>query len=198
MTVIQPQSDKTSTTRKVLTGGGWSMMLLRALIAIGIGIFLFVAPAAAITRLGQLLGIYAIIDGLGNAYGAVRGQGGRARLWLLARGALSIIVGLLLVLLPLQFTGVNGVLWLYLFALQAITAGLIGLFIAIRARKEIGNVPGMLAYNLVYIALGAFLLIGPSQFGDALTRYSAVTLLVIGLLLLIVALVMRGQRARNS
>ncbi len=198
MTVIQPQSDKSSATRKVLTGGGWPLMLLRALFALFIGVYLLVAPADAVTRLGQLLGIYAIIDGLGNAYGALRGQGGNARLWLLARGALSIIVGLLLVLLPFQFTSINGVIWLYLFALQAVTAGLIGLFIAVRARKEIGNVPGMLAYNLAYLALGAFLFIGPSQFGDALTRYSAIALLVIGLILLIVALVMRARRAKGA
>ena len=186
--------DKPGKTRKVLTGGGWPIMLLRAILALIIGIYLFIAPDDATTRLGQFLGVFAIIDGIGNAYGAIRGQGGDARIWLLVRGALSIIVGLLLVLLPFQFPDLNGTIWLYLFAFQAVVASLIGLFIAIRARKEIGNVPGMLGYNLAYLALGIFLFNGPSQFGDALIRYSAVTFLAIGVLLLIVALIMRARK----
>ncbi len=61
-------------------------------------------------------------------------------------------------------------------------------------RKHIGNVPGMLLYNLAYLALGIFLLIGPSQFGDQLLSYSGFGLLALGVVLLIVALVMRIRR----
>lgn len=195
MTVIQPKSDKSGATRRVLTGGGWPVMLLRAIVALVIGIYLFIAPEDATIRFAQFLGVYAIIDGLGNSYGAIRGQGGDARIWLLVRGALSIIVGLLLVLLPFQFTDLDGNLWLYLFALQAVVAGLIGLYVGIRARKDIGNLPGMLGYNLAYLALGIFLFIGPSQFGDALLRYSAIAFVAIGVLLLIVALIMRARKS---
>ncbi len=188
MTVVQPDPKKSSAARKVLTGGGWPMMLVRGVIALVIGIYLLIAPDDATTRFAQLLGVYAIFDGVANSWGALRGQGARARIWLLLRGGISIVAGLLLVLLPFQFPDLDGTIWLYLFAIQAIVVALIGFYVAIVGRKHIGNVPGMLLYNLAYLALGIFLLIGPSQFGDQLITYSGFGLLALGVVLLIVAL----------
>jgi uncharacterized membrane protein HdeD (DUF308 family) len=193
MTVSQPGPGR---MRKMLLGGAWWLMLLRGIVALLVGLFVVVQPRDALTLTAQILGAYAIFDGIGASVAAFRGRGGGSRVWVLARGALSIIFGILVLTLPGLFVRVAGAIWLTLIAVQSILAGALDVFTVARARKEFERPWSVTAGGLLLILLGALIIAAPRLFGEAIVLYIGLSIIALGLLLIGLALLLRFMGRR--
>ncbi len=119
--------------------GLWWLVLLRGILAIIFGIVALVAPAAALTGIAIVVGIYLLLDGIAAIVHAIRVRGSDRRWgWLLFQGIVSVLGGLAALILPGLAGFVGGLFLLWMIVVYSIVHGAIGLYSAGGA----GDTPG--------------------------------------------------------
>ena len=158
--------------------------MLRGLLWILFGIFMFVKPGISILALTLTFGAFALIDGIVSVASAVGGREGNDSWWiLLIRGLAAFCVGLLTFFTP-QMTAVALLVWI---AVWAVATGLLEIAAAIRLRKEIQDEFGLALAGLVSVAFGVFLLVRPGVGALAVVWAIAVYALTFGMVLVSMA-----------
>ncbi len=187
---------------KVLTGamtrGGWSLSLFRGIVMLVLGLFAIVAPKLALLVIVMVIGLYLLIDGVITAVAAFRGRGGSSRMTVLGRGALSIIGGMLVLLLPFVFPEAATVIWAYMLGVIAIIAGLLDLITVGRARREIETKGTMIISGLLLILLGALLLLIPTLIANDKMFVVGLTIAALGLVSLVAAFIQRRAAKKSQ
>ncbi|MET4684964.1 HdeD family acid-resistance protein [Brevundimonas faecalis] len=116
-------------------GGGFAprwWLALGGVVSILAGVLAFALPGLTALVLVYLIGFWSIMRGVLEIIGAVRLRKEIANEWSLgAAGALSVILGLILVFMP--GAGAMGLLWLI--AAWAVLFGLLLIWVAFRVRK---------------------------------------------------------------
>jgi uncharacterized membrane protein HdeD (DUF308 family) len=136
----------------------WWMLLLRGLLAIAFGIFVFTNPALSLVSLTLTFGIFVLADGLGAVVGAVRGRDENDDWWVqLLVGLAGIGVGLITFVAP----GITALTLLFYIAIWATVIGFLEIVTAIRLRKEIQGEFWLILRGLVGVAFGVFLVARP-------------------------------------
>jgi uncharacterized membrane protein HdeD (DUF308 family) len=137
----------------------WYITLVRGVLWILFGIFMFVQPRISILALTLTFGAFALADGIVSVVSAIGGRETNDSWWiLLIRGLAAFGVGLLTLVTP-QMTAVAVLVWI---AIWAIVTGLLEIFAAVRLRKEIQDEFGLALGGLVSVAFGVFLLARPA------------------------------------
>lgn len=109
----------------------WWLLLLKGIIGIGVGLFVFVHPVASALALITLVGIWAIVLGIMEIAAAVRLHQVIAGEWLLGlSGVLSVVFGIALLAVP----GAGLLVWIYLLGIYALMYGASLLALAFRLR----------------------------------------------------------------
>jgi uncharacterized membrane protein HdeD (DUF308 family) len=140
----------------------WWVLLLEGLAALAFGLFLFFQPAATLVVLTTFMGAYWLVDGIFKVIGAFTGKSGDRSWWLLLlAGLLAIIGGLVVLSQPLLSTLVTQLFFVYFLAVQAIIGGILSIFWAIRARKEISGEGWLIVGGLLAIVFGVLLFSAP-------------------------------------
>ncbi len=141
-----------------LAAQNWGMFVLRGILALGLGVLAFAAPAPTLAALIFVFAAYAIVDGiLAIAFGATAPDGPR---WLLVvAGIAGIAIGLYTVASP-QVTAVALVLLIGSFA---IVRGVAEVGTAIWLRNLIESAWLYVLSGIVSIVFGAFLIVAPGD-----------------------------------
>jgi uncharacterized membrane protein HdeD (DUF308 family) len=137
---------------------GSSLLIVRGIVGVVIGIVAFVFPGVTIAALVVIFGIYAVIDGVTNLMIGLTRRAGQGSRWLHAlQGVVGIGAGVLTFIWP----GVTALVLIFFIGSWAIVTGVLEVAAAIKLRKEIHG-EWLLALNgIVSIAFGFLVLVFP-------------------------------------
>jgi len=136
----------------------WWTLILRGIAAILFGVLTFVRPGISLVALILLFASYALVDGIFNVVGAIRGATEHQR-WglLLFEGIVSIGVSIVTLMWP----GLTALALLYWIAAWALVTGALEIAAAIRLRDEIKGEWLLGLAGLLSIAFGVLLIAAP-------------------------------------
>jgi uncharacterized membrane protein HdeD (DUF308 family) len=143
------------------------------------GVVLLFWPGRTIVVVARLAGILLIAVGIGESLEAVTSHR-KGNYWglLLIRGLLNLGAGALLVFWP----GVTITVLVWIFGIDLILAGIVGIFASRGVPAELGR-SGFLLRGIVGIAVGAIVIIWPQATLLVMAVLVAIQLIVIGLIL---------------
>lgn len=105
----------------------WWVVLLRGVLAIVFGILALVAPAAALTGIAIVYGVYALLDGVSVITYAVEARSRETAWgWLLVQGVISVLAGLTVLVFPAFAGTVGGLIVLWTIVFYALMHGIAG------------------------------------------------------------------------
>jgi uncharacterized membrane protein HdeD (DUF308 family) len=131
--------------------------MLRGLLAVIVGVVMFVFPQIALPALILAFAVWMIVDGVAELIGAWRMRG-QKQWWLgILEGVAGIVVGLIAVFIP----GLTAVALLFLVAAWAIVTGVLEIIAAIRLREQISGELWMGLAGLLSILFGLYLVLFP-------------------------------------
>jgi uncharacterized membrane protein HdeD (DUF308 family) len=171
----------------------WWAFALRGVAAVIFGILAFVWPGVTLAVLVLLWGAYALVDGILALVAAFR-TGQDHRWWLIVEGVVGIAAGVVTSVWP----GLTALVLIYIIAVWALITGVLEILAAIRLRRVVENEWWMALGGLASLIFGVILLIAPGAGALALIWLIAAYAIIFGVLLLALAIRLRGlsQRAR--
>ena len=140
----------------------WALAV-RGVAAIIFGVLTLLLPGITLAGLILLFGSYAIVEGVFNVIGAVRGRGEEPAWWALVAGLVSIAAGVVTFLRP----GLTELALLYVIAAWAVVTGVLEVAAAIWLRRPIRGGVRLGLNGLLSIAFGVLTVLIPG--GGALT-----------------------------
>jgi uncharacterized membrane protein HdeD (DUF308 family) len=171
----------------------WWIMLIQGIAALIVGILLFTNTAATLVTLAIFLGAYWLVGGIFDIIGAFTRRGGdKGWFWSLFGGGISIIAGLLLISQPLTGAVVLPVVLAILIGILAIISGGINIFKAIKLRNEIQGEGWMIAWGIISIILGFWILSAPLISGASLVWVAAIFAVIGGIAMIIFSFRLRS------
>ncbi len=173
----------------------WWALALRGLVAVLFGLAALFWPGLILAVLILLFGAYALVDGVLAVIAAFRSsrRSTRRRL-LLIEGVIGILFGILALLWP----GLTALALLYIIAFWAILTGIARILMAIMLRREIDNEWSMAVSGVLSVILGIVLTLLPGAGLLAYTWLIGLFALALGIMLIIYAFRVRGQRISES
>ena len=167
----------------------WWAVVLRGVLAIGLGLFAWARPDIFWASLVLVFGVYAVVDGLFAMGAAIRGESGDRWLHLL-EGLLGIAVGAIVFLFP----GQVGTAIVVVIGIWAVVTGALEILSAIRLRQEIEG-EWLLGLGGVLSIIFGLILVARPQFGAVTTTYVLGTYgIIFGLILILLGVRLRGLR----
>jgi uncharacterized membrane protein HdeD (DUF308 family) len=165
----------------------WWALALRGLIAMLFGIVAFVWTGAAFTVLVVLFAAYMLVTGVLALIAGIMG-----RSWMIGlQGVLGIAVGAL----TFRWPGITALILVYLVAAWAIATGVTELAAAFLLRRVLRNEWLLVLGGIVSFLFGALLLVNPLAGMLTITWIFGAYALISGVVLLLLALRLRGSRA---
>jgi len=161
----------------------WGAIALRGFIAVLLGVIAIVWPGPTVGVLVILLGAFALVEGVANIVGGVRGREG----WIIAEGVISFVVGIVIVAWP----AITALALLYVVAAWAIITGIVRIVAAIQLRRVIRNEWLMVGSGLASVIFGVIAAAFPGAGIVALIWLLGAWLIVLGVLLIALALSLR-------
>lgn len=158
----------------------WWTLVIRGVAAVVFGFLAFAWPGITLRVLVALFGAFALVDGVFNLVGAVRGATHlRERWgWMFLQGLVSIGAGFVTLLWP----GLTALALLYWIAAWAVVTGLLEIGTAVRLRKEIRGEWLLVLGGLASVAFGALLFAFPGLGALAVVIWIGVYAVVFGAL----------------
>lgn len=165
----------------------WWAIALRGVLAMLFALLTFAVPGVTLTVLVLLFGAYAVVEGILNIIGAVRGGGGR---WwaLVLEGVVSIVAGVVALVVP----GLTALALVYVIAAWAILTGVLEIAAAIVLRRVVTGEWWLALGGALSVIFGGFILVFPGAGALALVLWIGAYAFVFGVLL--VALAFRLRR----
>ncbi len=168
----------------------WWAIALRGVAAIVFGVLALLLPATTLAGLILLFGAYALIEGIFSVIAAMRGQAGAARWMLLLEGLVSIAAGLVTFFWP----GLTALVLLYVIAAWALVAGVLEIVVAVGLRKKIRGEWWLALSGILSVVAGGLMMWAPGAGALALVLWIGAFAVVFGVLLIGLALRLRGWR----
>ncbi len=138
----------------------WWAMLIRGILWIIFGIFVFSDPRMSALTLTLFIGALFFLDGVSNVVSAIGGRREQENWWLLLlTGFAGIGVGLLTYLNP----SLTVLALLFYIAIWAIATGLLEIGAALRLRKEIEGEFFLILAGLISVAFGVLIMARPAR-----------------------------------
>lgn len=137
----------------------WSVLFIRGLIAIILGVLTWLAPEASLSIMLLFFAGYFLFDGILRTWVAWNSkQHNPYWRWLLVGGVLSIVAGLVTLLAP----DVTAILLLYYVAAWAIAIGAVEILVALKLRAEITGEWLLILTGVLSVIFGLYLVFNPS------------------------------------
>jgi uncharacterized membrane protein HdeD (DUF308 family) len=169
---------------------GWWLLVLRGVCAVLFGILTFMWPNITLTVLVLFFGAYALVNGiftLGVAFKAPSGMPGKGTMIFL--GILGVAAGILTFFYP----GITALSLLVVIAWWAIITGIFEIATAIKLRKEISNEWLLILSGALSVAFGVLCIAMPNAGALSITWLIGAYALVFGILLLTLAIRLKGM-----
>jgi len=178
-----------------LLSGNWWALLLRGLLAIAFGVFVWTQPGISLATLILVFGAYAVAEGVLGVLAAVSGRKGDDHwLVLLLWGLASIGIGILTFVAP----GITAFVLLFYIAVWAIVVGVLQVVAAVRLRKEIQGEWVLGLAGLGAVVFGVLLLARPGEGVLSVLMLISIYAVLSGILLVFLAFKVRSVRGRIS
>ncbi len=140
----------------------WQLMMARGIVLCIVGLVLLIFPAATLTTLIFIMGIYWLIDGIVNTYNALqtkkqyKGWG-----WSLFNGAIEIIAGLVVLAKPFSSAVLTTSFLIWFLGIVAVINGITSLLTGIRLKNQQSNERTMIWGGIFSLILGLILMSSP-------------------------------------
>lgn len=170
----------------------WRTILLRGLASLAFGVLAFVYPQITLAVVVTIFGIYALVDGLLGVWGVYRGSKDGKSVPSLLTAIAGIVAGLVCLLFPAFATDYV----LLLIGLWNVAAGLLQVLGAFVLRNEIEHGWLLALGGLIGAALGALIMFYPASAALGIIWIIAGTAVLVGLVLVMFALKIRGAANR--
>lgn len=166
----------------------WWMVALRGLLLILFAILLFASPGLTAVSLAVWFAAFLFVDGIFTLIGTFRSWKETEDRWLLlADGALSLILGILLFRAP----GVTLLFVALTFAFWFIFSGVARIAMGVQLRKEIEGEGWMILGGALSIVFGLILFAQPGLSLSSLIMLTGIFALVAGIALLVIGFKLR-------
>lgn len=173
----------------------WWLLALRGLAGVGLAILAVAWPLLTLESLLLGFGIYLAVDGAFAIYaGVIRHEGGYAFWPLIVEGALGILFAAAIFAFP---DAMAFALW-YLIAGWALATGGFEILAAVRVRRHYEGEPLLAGAGLASLVFGFVMVIWPREAMIALSWLVGVYAAVFGVLLLVLAVRLRGLVHRRA
>ena len=146
----------TSDVLERLTGHWWTF-LLRGIVALGLAIVAFAAPAATASALVYLVAAYFIISGALSLFTGISFTGVGSWWALILLGLVQGLLGILMLAEP----GAGPLALAYLVAIWAFSAGIMEISAAIALRNFVSNEAWWLLLGIITLAIGVYTVLRP-------------------------------------
>lgn len=188
-------TDELRTELTSIAKGIWWLVLLRGIFAIIFGIIAIVAPAAALTGIAIVVGIYLLVDGITEIVHAVQARRSDRRWgWLLFQGIVSVLGGLAAIILPGVAGLVGGLVVLWTIVIYSLMHGILG----IASAAGVGEAPGRgwaIVAGVVAIVFAVLLaiviLVNPGASVLSLIWVAGIYAIIFGIMLVVAAVTVR-------
>jgi len=171
----------------------WWMFALRGLLAIVFGLLALIWPQQAMHGLVVIFGAFVLIDGIFGLLAGFGTMGSNERWWMaLLQGVAGTIVGSM-VLMSLDKSAPD---LAYFIGACVVISGVIELVAAIQLKHAIPGEWSMIYCAALSILLGILLFIVPGAGPQGLVWVTGLFAIVLGILLIIVALRIRGLQSK--
>lgn len=165
----------------------WAMGLRGLLMLLG-GLYAIVFPAQALTVLVIAGGALLIVDGVLGLWSLTFGGAKTGNFWFdIVRNALTLILGVLILLSPLLATLLTATFLIYLFALQAIVVGVMEIVIIMRERELYARIWPVLLSGVAYVIFGVLLLLMPMLSALVLVTLTGILMVIFSVALFALA-----------
>lgn len=170
---------------------GWWVSLLLGIILFVIGVIVFIHPVQSFLFFAYLFGVTMIVSGVIELYGGIITSAQRGKGWLIAAGAIEILLGITLLLLP------NVLLTLLPYILA--------FWLMFRGFLSIGIASDMMAYGIrgggwtiffaiLLIVLSFIILINPIIGAGVIVIWMGLSLLAAGISLIAFSIYLLGLK----
>ena len=154
---------------KSAAGFLWWITLIRGILLLTLGIYALFRPGMSAIALTQVVGMIVIIEGIFAIMAAILGDQ-PSRALTLVRGALAILLGILIfshsaIAAKLAITTI-----LYIIGASVILIGIMEIVAAIHDRKQIEGAGGIILCGVLWVIFGIILFIAPISFGVFIVR----------------------------
>lgn len=176
-----------------LLARNWWALALRGVAAVLFGVVAFLAPEFTLVWLVLLFGAYALLDGVLAIVAGIRAAERHERWWPFAlEGLASIAVGVITFIMP----AATAFVLVWFVAAWAILTGVLRISAAIRLRKEIRGEWLLIVNGALSVLLGLLIIVRPLAGLVSLVWFLGAYATVYGVILLALALRLRGHRHR--
>lgn len=166
------EQKKSSRLPSILTG-------LRGVLMLVAGIYAVLFPGAALLVLTTLAAALFVIDGILGLWTITFGGGKTGNFWFdVVRNALSILVGVLILISPLLGALITATFLVYLVAFQAIFVGIMEIVVIVRERDLYARIWPVLLSGVLYVLFGLLLIFWPLAAAAALVMVAGVLMIL--------------------
>ncbi|RDE07910.1 HdeD family acid-resistance protein [Pelagibacterium lacus] len=152
---------------------------LRGVLMLVAGIYAVLFPGAALLVLTTLAAALFVIDGILGLWTITFGGGKTGNFWFdVVRNALSILVGVLILISPLLGALITATFLVYLVAFQAIFVGVMEIVVIVRERELYAKIWPVLLSGVLYVLFGLLLIFWPLAAAVALVMVSGVLMIL--------------------
>lgn len=171
----------------------WWAVALRGLLSIIFGALVLIWPETGVKALVLLFGAFVLLDGVFAIISAIRGRGEHSQWWLvLLEGIAGIVFGVL----TFGWPRITALVLILLIAAWAIITGIVEIAAAIILRKELEGEWMLVLGGILSLALGVLLAIFPEAGAVAVAWLIGAYAVLFGVLLIALALRLRGWLER--
>jgi uncharacterized membrane protein HdeD (DUF308 family) len=170
----------------------WWTLVLRGVLGILFGIAALVWPLEALAALIIVFGVYALVDGVFALIEAVMHWRESRRWALLAEGALGILFGVAVLVMPL----IAAIAWVYVIAAWALVTGILEIVNGVRLRNQIEGEIWMVLSGVLSVVFGLLITFWPIQGAIAITWIIGFYALLFGIFLVVLGFRMKGVHER--
>jgi len=140
----------------------WQLMMARGIVLCIVGLVLLIFPAATLTTLIFIMGIYWLIDGIVNTYNAFQSKK-QYKGWSLSlfNGVIELIAGIVVLAKPFSSAVLTTSFLIWFLGIVAVINGVTNLLTGFRLKKQQSNVGTMIWAGIFSLILGLILMSSP-------------------------------------
>ena len=184
---------KESTENQALTDL-WSLILIRGISLIILGIILLAFPMATLTVMVIIMGAWWLIDGIVTAIKSIKGRKQyKAWGWSVFTGILVAVAGIIVLSQPVLSAILTTSFLVWFLAIAAIIYGVTGLVTGIRLRKNNKGEWSMILGGILSIFFGIILIISPFVSAVVIVKTIGVIAIIGGITILVLAFIMKKE-----
>ncbi len=140
----------------------WKLVIARGIVLCIIGFVLLLFPAATLTTLIFIMGIFWLIDGIVSTYNAFKRKNlYKSWIWGLIAGIIEIVAGLIVLAKPFSSAVLTTTFLIWFLGIVAVIKGITSIFTGIKLKKQQVNEKTIIWGGIFSLILGLILMSSP-------------------------------------